>query len=62
MGDETFIMTFRKNYFNKNDILLSGEDRQLKVIKIYKDNFWRKFLHFLGFKIMLYGEIKVKLV
>lgn len=54
-----FIIRFDSNYFNKNDVLTLQKEYQVKIIKVYKFNLYRKVLHFFGFKFKLYNCVKV---
>ena len=55
-------LTLSENYFNKGDILTTGDSVKLKVVKTYKLTWWRKLLMKLGFKIRSSNCIKCKIV
>lgn len=57
-----FIIRFNGNYFNKNDILTLQKGYDVKIIKVYKYNWYRKVLHFFGFKFKLYNCVKVETI
>lgn len=57
-----FIIRFDSNYFNKNDVLTLQKEYQVKIIKVYKFNLYRKVLHFFGFKFKLYNCVKVETI
>ncbi len=61
MNRKTFILYFDDNYFKKGDILDSGTSYQVKVIKVYKYNLFRRLL-FKWFNIpfKMYNCVKVK--
>lgn len=54
-----FMLIFDADYFNKNDILVSQDKVEVKVIKAFKLTWWRKLLLKLGFSV-LYHCVKVE--
>lgn len=58
-GNE-FTLVFKEQYFNKGDLLKSFDNVNLKVTKVYKYNWWRKLLNFLGIRFKMFNCIKVE--
>lgn len=56
---EPFFIHFSTGYFKKGDIISSANNSILKVIKVYKYNWWRKLLNFFGIRFKLVNVIKV---
>lgn len=59
---KTFTIYLEDTFFKKGDILTSEESTNLKVIKVYKFNLWRKLLYKLGFNIKIFNGVKVKTI
>lgn len=60
--NKVIYLTLSSNWYNKNDILITGDSIKLKVIKTYKLNWWRKLLLKLGFNIKSGNCIKCKII
>ena len=56
-----FLLKFEDSFFQKGNILNSGlPNVQLRIIKVYKFNWYRKLLHFFGFKFKMFNCVKVE--
>ena len=54
-----FIIKLEEDWFKKGDILETSDESKLKIIKIYKFNWWRRLLFWFGFPFKYAQCIKV---
>jgi len=55
-----FTLVFKEQYFNKGDLLQTSDNVRLKLTKVYKYNWWRKLLNFLGIQFKMFNCVKVE--
>jgi len=62
IGKQRFKVTLSPKEFSKGDVLNMGnKNTQVKVVKVYKYNWWRKLLVWFGYpKVKLFTGIKVE--
>lgn len=60
LKNKTFYLQFKKDWFEKNDIIetQSWPRATCKVVKVYKNTWWRRLLRKLGFNTRI-CQIKV---
>lgn len=54
IGSQSFYIKFDTNWCKKGDILTTSNNTKCRVIKVYKLNWWKRFLLWLGFSVKLY--------
>lgn len=61
IGRSSFKIAIDKDWFKKGDILENPPGIQIEVTKVYRITWWKKLLMFLGFKVVFFKGIKVKI-
>jgi hypothetical protein len=62
-GNKPFKLIFQEEWMRKGDIIKCKNSYfpHIVILKVYKNNWWRKTLHFFGFKTkLLKGQFEVK--
>lgn len=60
INHKPFYIFLNESWYKKNDILNLPSGFQVKVVKVYKYNWYRKLLNFFGFKFKWLNCVKVK--
>lgn len=63
IGGEEFKVILNPEEFSKGDILVRQSGARVIVTKVYRYNWWRRVLVYLGYpKVKLFLGVKVKLI